>query len=355
MVGMSAYAEVPLTNETTSAAVEAISTNGTNAVAEAVDETSALTPKEQVERVLQEFAKRKGDGFRYGSPNPGTEDLYYGMISDVAVPLTNQTYLAARQRAFEQVLNSIAITYGASLASATSEESEFGTGYLNEEFRKKEITRDSIRGVCVVRACEAFAADGTAAVGIIAKVNPLVREVARCASKGVRPKIPQRPEVALRKAIGSGTDEELSALGIGTRFYYNEEGLPEIVSIGQSPVGLSENPVELGRRQSMALTRAEQDANLWLTQFLSGELVSTSRLEASDDKSKVRYVCDFKISARASMRGRIVAAKKIIRHATGHEIAFVALRLPVWSLPEEKPEQKTAPAKAATSDKQYDF
>lgn len=353
MVGMSAYADVSPTNET-NVAVEAASTNGMNAVAEAVDEMFALTPKERVEWSLQEFAKRKGDGFKYDIVNEKTGALYLSDVVCFGVPLTNQAFVVRRSNALVLSLNRIVQNYARHICRAVVERSDvpYGNTMLNMREYKSEA---SVSGLAVIFVCEAVAKDGTAAVGIVAKApSPIVYEVVHCANEGVRPNIPSQPGIPYKKII-SDTDERLAALGVGPRFFYNENGLPEVMAIGQCPVSSSEGRSDQGLRRKLALEQAENDANQWLSQFLTGKFVETRKYEFSEDGLYFKDVCDGKISSRASMRGRVVAAKKIIRHATGHEIAFVAIRLPVWSFPEEKPEQKAVPAKATTTDKQYDF
>lgn len=347
MVGMSAHADVSPTNET-NAVVEAVSTNGTNVVAEAVDETSVLSVEEGVKLKLQEFAKKKGDGFAYGLRNKRTGEIYF---SDICPYFRVSTRSLTRSNALVKSLNRIAqdcARFGGLVKSSTV---PYGSTTLHVEESKTEA---SLSGLSVVFVCEATAENGDGAFGVVAKVSSVGKEVARCANKGVRPNIPLRPGISYEKII-SGTDERLAALGIGPRFYYNEGGLPEVMAIGQSPVLCSEDRSNQELYRERALEQAENDANQWLSQFLAGELVGSERSEVSADGMHDKFISDYKISARASMRGRVVAAKKIIRHATGHEIAFVAIRLPVWSFPEEKPEQKTAPAKATTTGKQHDF
>lgn len=352
-VGMSAHADTPLTNET-NAVVAAVQTNGTNAVAEAVDEAIVLTPKERVERRLQEFAKKKGDGFAYGDWNEKTGEIYFSNVICFEAPLTNQAFMIKRSNALVLSLNSIVRDYAQHIHTRVEERSDvpYGNTMLNTWEYKTEA---NVSGLAVGFVCEAVAKDGTAAVGIVAKApSPIIYEVVRCANEGVRPNIPSQPGIPYKKIV-SDTDERLAALGVGPRFYYNENGLPEVMAIGQSPVSCSEERNGQEMRREMALKRAENDANQWLSQFLAGELVGSKRDEFSVDGLHAKFISDFKITARASMRGRIVATKKIIRHATGHEIAFVVIRLPVWSFPEEKPEQKTTPAKTAEADKKYDF
>ena len=360
-VGMSAHADTPLTNET-NAVVAAVQTNGTNAVAEAVDEAIVLTPKERVERRLQEFAKKKGDGFAYGVLNKKVDEIYYAAISPVFSLGTNDTIATVSQRAFNRAFTGILLRRAmATFAYSASFDSSDGgvAGGIITEIGDDEIWSGILQtaefpmpGMSVVQIYQAVSADGELVVGVIVKADSPRDEVARCAAKGVRPSVPHKKGIPYKKLLEIPDDR--LALMFGTVFYYNENGEPELMSFGHQGISATSD----SKARTKAFAHAETEAQDSLSTFLTGVVQAkiTRKLAAFGtdlmiDNLSISWV----ISSRANLRGGETVMRKILKPSTGEEIAFVAIRLPVWSFPEEKPEQKAEPTKTAEADKKYDF
>lgn len=356
MMGISAYADVSPTNET-NAAVAAVSTNGTNAVAEAVDEMSALTPKEQVERCLLEFAKSKGDGFKYGVLNEKADEIYYAAISPVFSVGTNDTRATVRQMAFNRAFTGIllrrAMATFAYSASFDSPDGGVAGGILTEDdpgVSAAERIEFPVPGMSAEKTCVCVSADGKLVVGVIVKADSPRDDVACRAAEGVRPSIERKEGVPFKKLLDV-TDDQL-AMKFGTAFYYNEKGEPELMSFGHWSIGAAPDSNSRAKCEAKAFAQAEAAAQDSLSTFLSG--VVSARI-MRDKGLFGKQTASWTFSSRARSRGVQLVARKVLRLSTGEEEAFVALRLPVWSFPKERPEQKAEPAKAGTTDKQYDY
>lgn len=150
--------------------------------------------------MLQEFAKKKGDGFKYGVVNEKTDEIYYAAISPAFSLGTNDTIATVSQMAFNRAFTGILLRRAmATFAySASFDSSDGGVAggiitVIGDETRSGVQRADfPVPGMSVVKTCLAVSEGGNLAVGVIVKADLPRDEVARCAAEGVRPSVPRK-------------------------------------------------------------------------------------------------------------------------------------------------------------------
>lgn len=376
------------------------------------DVTVELTARESMQQMFDEFAQSKGD-FAYGLRDRQTGKVYFCAQATVSASPTSNMFIQQRQIAFDKAFDEIlgkfvAYRTGENVTETATrlfsddssdvldtpkslEEASKGvmkkikvageaaldkglrslgvdpSKYDGKPLEAKRVTyaeslmkESAVRalgsaiGVTVVKTMESHSADGVYVIGVIAKYDPMVEEVARCIAREVRPNIELKKGISAATLINKPAD--VLAQNFGVRFYYNEEGAPEIIAFGQWASGYTGKNARIAdRKQGVAASNAEMAANQMLTEFIGGcysyDAKSTrgSQIEEAnifDENGGVReesidklisvYRRENVMNGKKRMRGRSYPSFRDIKHSAGQKIAFCALRYDFDILESEK-------------------
>lgn len=202
----------------------------------------------------------------------------------------------------------------------------------------------SVAGFLPVQTFETRTENGRYTIGVVIRSDADCTEIARCLSQKRRPVICRESGLSLKDALPS--DEELLSQ-FGVRLYFDETGMPSLLSFGQwgsSFTGTDERKAE--RAMESAFTQAEAAANEQLTAFIKSRIavaeanergeVEEESLFATDDgvrQEEVTKVIDriaksSTVTGSDSLIGRSTVLRKSLTHPSGHKIAVVVRR---WS------------------------
>lgn len=213
----------------------------------------------------------------------------------------------------------------------------------------------SCSGISVVKTIEARGDDGGYSIGVIAKYDPMFEYYADCFARQIRP-----------QASNPGIDVGLMLKGdisqnFGTRFYYDEEGMPALVSFGQYAVIQTETDRRAQKaRETGAFAEAERLAIESMNDFIAGNVTYDEAGKGGEEFCKsIAYdenglpvmssiedsISKFnniksKSKAAVSMAGRNVVVRKFVAHPdTKQKVAVVAV---TWSFAKLAADQKGA-------------
>ena len=200
----------------------------------------------------------------------------------------------------------------------------------------------SCAGISVVRTVEGGASDGYT-IGVIAKFDPQYVYFADCFARQVRP----QPSAAGINVSAMYLNKDISQ-DFGTRFFYDEEGMPALISFGQWAVtNPSKDRTERNLQEKAAKLQAENQANIDMNNFIAGSMTFDEAAAGGEEWSKtISYdqngcpvgssidstLADFvnrksTTKARLKMSGRTpVMSTKFITHPdTKQRIAIAAI------------------------------
>lgn len=223
--------------------------------------------------------------------------------------------------------------------------------------QKKDLFKDSLikqsmrkafhsaAGFLPVQTFETRTENGRYTVGVVIRSDVDCTEIARCLQAKTRPVISRDTGLTIQEALP--TDEELLTQ-FGVRMYFDESGMPSLLSFGQwgsSFTGADERKAE--RAMESAFAQAEAVANEQLTAFINSKISvieATERGEIENENLKFndngvveqedfvrmidRVAKSSTVTGNDTMIGRSTVLKKMLTHASGHKIAIVVRR---WS------------------------
>ncbi len=199
----------------------------------------------------------------------------------------------------------------------------------------------SCAGISVVRTVEGGAADGYT-IGVIAKFDPQYVYFADCFARQVRP----QPSAAGINVSTLYLNKDISQ-DFGTRFFYDEQGMPSLISFGQWAVtNPSKDRTERKLQEKAARLQAESQANIDMNNFIAGSMTFDEATAGGEEWSKtISYdqsgcpvassidstLADFvnrssKTKANLNMGGRDILVSKFVVHPdTKQKIAVAAV------------------------------
>lgn len=211
----------------------------------------------------------------------------------------------------------------------------------------------SCAGLSVVKTIEGKGTDGMYTIGVIAKFDPQYVYFADCMAKG------RRPQPSGRGIdVGKMLDSPKIAENFGTRFYYDEDGMPALVSFGQWAVtGESRDRTERKLQEKAAKLQAEAQANIDMNNFIQGSMTFDEATAGGEEWSKtISYDADGKpiaseigstladyvnrksvVKANLRLAGREVLFSKLVTHPdTKQKIALAAIGWSFAKLDEQR-------------------
>lgn len=372
-----------------------------------------ITASESMQQMFDNFAKKKGKDFAFGVRSK-TGVIYFCEQSRVASKPVSNKFIQDRQNAFDDAFNKILanhisrrtgeiITKNVQTLYADDSSDVLDTPKSLEEASKgvlkkikvagealidkglrslgvdpskydgkpaeekrviyaKTMMREStvralgsVSGVTVVKTLEAHSADGKYVIGVIAKYDPMVEEVARCIAREVH------PNIALKKGIPAASlvkqPAEKLVQNFGVRFIYNENGKPELVAFAQWASAYSgTNDYIADEMMRTAKDHARNAADQMVAEFVGGcyanEEKSTrgrqiEEANVFDENGGVRtenidklvsvYRQSSKVTGRLKMHGTDpIATPSFIKHPCGSKVAISAVRYSFDVLDEAK-------------------
>ncbi|MBP5509882.1 MAG: hypothetical protein J6Z49_03090 [Kiritimatiellae bacterium] len=128
---------------------------------------------------------------------------------------------------------------------------------------------ESKRGLCVTQTLEGKSAEGAARIGVILRYDPVVDALVRDVADGRdATRAPVSQGLPARAFLPSDTAALVQSFG--SRFFYNERGIPSLVVFGQWPAGDGEkDPRRLLRLREDAMNKAGNIALAFLDGFLA--------------------------------------------------------------------------------------
>jgi len=407
-----------------------------SAAAAVQDAEVAIDAEEKIQAVFDEFLekKQKQDPSvkAYGTPNARGHIYYCGMATVSSKSAADPDFLKKRQMAFARAFQQIRtdyVKYTFRGFLVTGEEGSFlhdadalktqpkgdadalkrlgqkvlalSEAKVDEELQKagvdpskygslpakrKLLSQTLVRaatvrslgtstGVCVVKTVEGKGTDGTYSIGVIAKYDPEAAVIADCMARKTRPSVLPKQGKALDVLLKGDL-----AQNFGTRLYYDETGMPALLSFGQWSSNAAPGMDRTARKllEKAAFTQAEAQANIDMNNFIAGHMTYDELAKAgeryemnvtySDDgvpagmnneseiDDLVRWTA--RTDARDSLAGRRRVFAKTLKHPdTGALIAVVAVNWSFGNLDQlardaelRKP-RKDAPPAAATESK----
>ena len=363
-----------------------------------------LSAADTMQQLFDEFAASKGDNFAYGLADKKTGAVYFCAAETLSVGPASNMFIQKRQLAFEKAFNRIlfdfvkyrtGINVTETLNETLSDDSsnvletpknlkDASTGiakklkvateaaidkglraldvdpskYASKPLEEKRQTYlDSIMkngavravgstvGVTVVKTMETHSADQVYVIGVIAKYDPLIEDVARCIAREVRPNVELKKGISAASLMKKPAEELVQNFGL--RYYYNEEGVPEIISFGQWSTGYTGKDVrKQDRKNQIAAHNAELLALQAMTEFIGGSIAleeeggAGNMLEEANvfdeeggfrednfDEVVSKYRSKCRVTGKAKMRGRApIDSPKFITHPSGQKVALFAVR-----------------------------
>lgn len=381
-----------------------------DASAEAVKQDAAITidADEQCQAAFDEFLEKKSKSdptvTAYGEPN-SSGIIYYSEAEAVtSKSASDPDFLKKRQmafaRAFQQIRNSY-VKYSFKSFLVSGEKGSFlhdgdalkkqdvsevdalkrlgqkvlalSEAKVDQELQKagvdpskfaslpakrKMLSRSIVRGatvrslgtctgISVVKTVEGKGSDGAFSVGVIAKYDPEAVVIADCMVRKTRPTVLPKTGIPL----GLLLQGDKLAENFGTRLYYDESGMPALLSFGQwsSSVTPGMDRYERKMLEKAAFQQAEAQANIDMNNFLAGHMTYDEMTKAgerydvsvvySDDGVPVGRSADSEIddmanwnsetTAKDSLAGRRRVFAKTLKHPdTSAMVTLVAVN---WS------------------------
>jgi len=216
----------------------------------------------------------------------------------------------------------------------------FRDAILNKSIKRAS---GSTAGIVPIQTFEARDPRGNYAVGVILKAGPSVKEVAAAMKRK------QLPSSTLLRS-GGKTVQDILPQGdaimksFGVRLFFNEKGLPSLISFGQFGVAYTgKDERQLERSQDTAIKQATAQADSAITAFInssisaqsentSGEVAEQTRqiAESGDftdsDMTKFvnRVVETSRLVGEDTLKGRSTVYSKVLKHpSSGHWVAVV--------------------------------
>lgn len=211
----------------------------------------------------------------------------------------------------------------------------------------------SCAGLSVVKTIEGRGTDGTYTIGVIAKFDPQYVYFADCMARGRRPQ-PSKAGIDVGKMLESPDVSK----NFGTRFYYDEDGMPALVSFGQwAMTGEPRDRTERKLQEKAAKLQAEAQANIDMNNFIQGSMTFDEATAGGEEWSKsISYdeagvpvssevgstLADYvnrKSTIKANLRlaGREVLFSKLVTHPdTKQKIALAAIGWSFAKLDEQR-------------------
>ena len=138
----------------------------------------------------------------------------------------------------------------------------------------------SCAGLSVVKTVEGGAEDGYT-IGVIAKFDPKYVYFADCFARQVRPQ-PFSPGIKVNEMYKGNLSQEF-----GTRFFYDENGMPALISFGQWAVtNPSRDRTERKMQEKAARLQAEGQANIDMNNFIAGSMTFDESTKGGEEWSK---------------------------------------------------------------------
>ena len=381
------------------AVVEAVSAEGAESINK--DVTTYVSSKQMMEEMFADYAAERG--IDYGVPNAkGTtyvcgsatvkanvnsasfiksralayDIAYQDAIAKLVMDLTGQEMIKSVREYYddqsddrlEMPKNLEAAETGvmkklAVLAEAKVDEglvkmgidpakyTDVGPGQKKQLF-KDALVKQSLRkafysaaGFLPVQTFETRTEKGIYTIGVVLRSDADCTEIAKCLKAKKRPAICRTSGLTIKEALP--TDEELLTQ-FGVRLYFDETGMPSLLSFGQwgsSFTGTDERKIE--RAMESAFAQAESSANEQLTAFINskiaveeaserGEIEEESLLAAGNGKLTEEAIVKVidkiakssTITGNDTLIGRSTVLKKTLQHPSGHKVACVVRR---WS------------------------
>ena len=220
---------------------------------------------------------------------------------------------------------------------------------FRDSILRKSITRasGSTAGIVPVQTFEARDQKGNYSVGVILRSGPSVREMAAAMRRK------QLPAHTLMRSGGRAARDLLpegDAVmdNFGVRLFFNEKGLPSLLSFGQygfTYTGMNERQIE--RNKNTATMQAQELADSAITMFVNssigahnentmGEAAEEIRAIATSgnfiDSDTTRFVNRVVRNSRAvgedTLKGRGTVFSRVMKHPTSEHYVAVVVR--VW-------------------------
>ena len=379
-----------------------------SAAAVAEDAQIAIDADEKVQEAFDRFLTEKtgkdSSTTAYGSPNARGQIYYAEMEAVTSGSAADPDFLKKRQmayaRAFQQVRNNY-VKYSFKSFLTTGEKGSFlydsdamkkqapkddagalkrlgekivalseakvdkaleeagvdPSKYASLPAKRKMLSRSIIRdavvhsvgtctGISVVKTVEGQGTDGTYTIGVIARYDPEAVVIADCIARKTRPSILPKQGLAVGELLKGNLAENF-----GTRLYYDESGMPALLSFGQWSSNVTPGTDRYERKllEKAAFQQAEAQANIDMSNFIAGHMTYDELSKAgerydvnvvySDDgipvgrdkESEIDDLVDWNSSttARDGMAGRSRVFAKTMKHPdTSAMITVVAVN---WS------------------------
>lgn len=302
-----------------------------SAAAVAEDEAIAIDADVKVQEAFDAFLKGKGDKdptvTAYGAPNARGQIYYAEMESVTSGTAADPDFLKKRQmayaRAFQQIRNNYVkysfrsfLTTGekgsflhdadamkrqgakddasalkrlgekiVALSEAKVDKALLDAGVDPEKFaslpaKRKALSRSIIReavvrsvgtctGITVVKTVEGKGTDGAYTIGVIARYDPEAVVIADCIARKTRPAILPKKGLSVGELLKGNVAENF-----GTRLYYDESGMPALLSFGQWSSNVTPGMDRYERKllEKAAFQQAEAQANIDMNNFIAGHM-----------------------------------------------------------------------------------
>lgn len=231
---------------------------------------------------------------------------------------------------------------------------KFGSAAKKRKQLSEKILRDGVvqsggscAGISTVKTFEGKGTDGAYSIGVIAKYDPELVVLADCFHRKVVPAcLPDKNKgMPVAKLLKSRNMTE----NFGTRLYYDENGMPALLSFGQWSSGVTQGMDRTERKliEKAALKQAEAQANIDMNNFIAGSVSYDELAKAADEytksvvfgdngapvevKSELSEVINWNSNANAddSLAGRTRVYAQTLKHPdTSAMITVVAIN---WS------------------------
>lgn len=419
----------------------AISAEGAESINK--DATTFVTSKELMQEMFDEYAKARGIA-SYGTPNEkgatyfcgsatvkanvksasfvksraiAYDVAYQDAVAKLVMDLTGQEMFKSVREYFDDqsddrlnapanfdesqtgILKKLAVLTEAKLDQGLAKMGIDPSKYTAmKPEQKKQLFMDSLvkqstrkafysaAGFLPVQTFETRTENGFYTIGVVIRSDADCTEIAKSLRAKARPVICRESGLTIQEALPA--DEELLTQ-FGVRLYFDEAGMPALLSFGQwgsSFTGTDERKIE--RAMESAFAQAEASANEQLTAFINSKIavaeiaergeIENENLKFNDDGSvnqeefvKIidRVIKSSTITGNDSLIGRSTVLRKSLVHPSGHKIAIVVRR---WSFGQldsatailnggKRQPKAPSPIKATTEDsgkrqgRSYDF
>lgn len=221
---------------------------------------------------------------------------------------------------------------------------------------KRQIFKDAIsssvfneafhasNGCVPVQTFESHGEDGRYYIGVVVRYDRVSKTISDCIRRKVRPGLVKEGGLSVAEALPPAKD---MLDNFGVRLYYDQSGLPTLLSFGQWGSSYTgKNPVAIDRGRQNALMQAKNIADSGLTMFINsnatisedsniGETVELNNVFKDNGVSEeeIYNVLDklrknIKAQGSDSLSGRTTVYERVLPHSSGREVAIVVRR---WS------------------------